>query len=59
MSSIFGPLTITNAVTERAFWIGCYPGLTDAHVDYVIDTLHEAVAPRPHRQAQRRPVVRV
>ena len=55
---VVGPLTVTNAVTERAFWIGCYPGLTDAHIDYAIDTLHEALAPRPRPQAQRRPVVR-
>ena len=45
-----GPLAVTNAVTERAFWIGCYPGLTDAHIDYAIHTLHEALAPRPVRR---------
>jgi CDP-6-deoxy-D-xylo-4-hexulose-3-dehydrase len=45
---VAGPLTVTNAVTERAFWIGCYPGLTDAHIDYAIDSLHAAVAPSRH-----------
>jgi CDP-6-deoxy-D-xylo-4-hexulose-3-dehydrase len=39
---VVGPLTVTNEITERAFWIGCYPGLTDAHIDYVIDVFHEA-----------------
>jgi CDP-6-deoxy-D-xylo-4-hexulose-3-dehydrase len=46
---IAGPLTVTNAVTERAFWIGCYPGLTDAHIDYAIDCLHGALQARPTR----------
>jgi CDP-6-deoxy-D-xylo-4-hexulose-3-dehydrase len=46
---VVGPLTVTNAVTERAFWIGCYPGLTDAHIDYVIDCFHKALAPQPRR----------
>ena len=26
---------------ECVFWIGVYPGLSDAHVDYVVDVLHE------------------
>ena len=38
---------MTNEVTERAFWVGCYPGLTDAHLDYVIDAVHEILAGRP------------
>jgi CDP-4-dehydro-6-deoxyglucose reductase, E1 len=48
---VAGPLTVTNEVTERAFWIGCYPGLGDDHIDYVVDTLHDALGrrrqPRP------------
>jgi CDP-4-dehydro-6-deoxyglucose reductase, E1 len=44
---VVGPLTATNAVTERSFWVGCYPGLTDAHIDYVVDVFHHALrAPR-------------
>jgi CDP-4-dehydro-6-deoxyglucose reductase, E1 len=43
---VAGSLAVSDAVTERAFWIGCYPGLTDAHVDYVIDVVHDAVARR-------------
>jgi CDP-4-dehydro-6-deoxyglucose reductase, E1 len=42
---VAGPLTVTNAVTERAFWVGCYPGLTDDHIDYVIDVFHGALRP--------------
>lgn len=43
---IASPLTVTNEVTERAFWIGCYPGLTDAHVDYAIESIRDVLAPR-------------
>jgi CDP-4-dehydro-6-deoxyglucose reductase, E1 len=56
---VAGPLAVTNAITERAFWIGCYPGLTDGHIDYVIDVLHEAVSPprsrlRPNKNLRRK-----
>jgi CDP-6-deoxy-D-xylo-4-hexulose-3-dehydrase len=46
---VAGPLKVTNEVTERAFWIGCYPGLTDAHIDYAIDTIHDLLALRRTR----------
>ncbi len=28
----------------NTFWIGVYPGLTTAMIDYVIDVLHEAAS---------------
>ncbi len=34
-----GPLTNTDIVMERVFWIGVYPGLTGPMIDYVIETL--------------------
>jgi CDP-6-deoxy-D-xylo-4-hexulose-3-dehydrase len=34
---VAGSLTNTDAVMNQAFWIGCYPGLTDEMIDYVID----------------------
>ena len=43
---VVGPLTVTNQITEHAFWIGCYPGLTDAHIDHTIDQVREALSPR-------------
>ncbi len=49
---VAGPLTVTNAVTERSFWIGCFPGLTDAHIDYVIDLVQAIV-----RSPQQAPAV--
>lgn len=36
---IVGDLTNTDRVLERSFWVGVYPGLTDAHIDYVIATI--------------------
>jgi len=46
---VVGPLTVTNQITEQALWIGCYPGLTDAHIDHAITVLHSALAPRRRR----------
>ncbi len=49
---VAGPLAVTNEVTKRASWIGCYPGLTDAHLNhYVSDALHEAVTAHERRDA--------
>jgi CDP-6-deoxy-D-xylo-4-hexulose-3-dehydrase len=35
---VAGSLANTDVVMRQAFWIGCYPGLTDEMIDYVIDT---------------------
>jgi CDP-6-deoxy-D-xylo-4-hexulose-3-dehydrase len=35
---VAGSLENTDVVMRQAFWIGCYPGLTDEMIDYVIDT---------------------
>ncbi|NJL07158.1 MAG: lipopolysaccharide biosynthesis protein RfbH [Methylacidiphilales bacterium] len=34
-----GPLSNSDLVMNRTFWIGVFPALTHAHLDYVIDTL--------------------
>jgi len=39
---ISGSLANADAVTERCFWIGVYPGLGEAEIDYTIETLREA-----------------
>ncbi|WP_086852074.1 lipopolysaccharide biosynthesis protein RfbH [Amycolatopsis kentuckyensis] len=41
---IAGPLTNSDIVTERTFWIGVYPGITTEMIEYVIGTLKEFVA---------------
>lgn len=39
---VVGDLTHTDDIMNRAFWIGVYPGLTDAHIDYALDVIHQA-----------------
>jgi CDP-4-dehydro-6-deoxyglucose reductase, E1 len=36
---ISGELTRTDVVMNQTFWLGVYPGLTHAHLDYVVQTL--------------------
>ena len=36
---VVGDLTTTDRVMRDGFWLGVYPGLTPAMLDYVVDTL--------------------
>ena len=36
---IIGELPVTEQILHRSFWIGVYPGLTAAHLDYVAEVL--------------------
>jgi len=38
---IAGKLTATDQVMEHSFWVGVYPGLTSAHIDYICDKVEE------------------
>ncbi len=38
---VAGTLTNANIITERSFWIGVYPGLTTAMLDYAADKISE------------------
>jgi CDP-6-deoxy-D-xylo-4-hexulose-3-dehydrase len=40
---IVGDLTNTDFVMNQVFWIGLFPGLTAAHLDYVLTTVRELV----------------
>lgn len=40
---VVGNLKNSDFVMTNLFWIGVYPGLTDAMLAYVMETLHEAV----------------
>ena len=47
-----GSLAVSDVVAERTFWLGCWPGLDDTMIDYVIESVHDFVAspvafPRP------------
>ena len=41
---VIGELTNTDFIMNQVFWIGVYPGLDAARLDYVIDTFHRLVA---------------
>jgi CDP-6-deoxy-D-xylo-4-hexulose-3-dehydrase len=36
---VVGDLTNADIVTERTFWIGVFPGLTQGHIGYMVDTI--------------------
>jgi dTDP-4-amino-4,6-dideoxygalactose transaminase len=42
-----GDLPNTDFVMNNVFWIGVYPGLTDAHKDYMVSVLHDFVKAPP------------
>jgi CDP-4-dehydro-6-deoxyglucose reductase, E1 len=43
-SRVFGDLTQSDIVTERTFWIGVYPGLTNAMLEYAAHSILEFLA---------------
>ncbi len=38
---VVGDLRTSDRVMNQAFWIGVYPGLTKAMLDYVLETINE------------------
>jgi CDP-6-deoxy-D-xylo-4-hexulose-3-dehydrase len=40
---VVSDLKNTDIVTERTFWIGVYPGLTEEMLQFVIDTIRDFV----------------
>lgn len=40
---VAGRLDVTDFIMNNAFWIGVYPGMTDAMIDYMAQVLAEAV----------------
>ena len=41
---VVGSLENTDFVMNNVFWVGVWPGLSPAHLDYVLDVLHTFVA---------------
>jgi CDP-4-dehydro-6-deoxyglucose reductase, E1 len=51
---VVGPLDNSDAVMNGTFWVGLYPGLTDAHLDHTISSIRTFVNDRrksPHASA--------
>lgn len=40
---VAGELKNTDRIMRDSFWVGVYPGMTDAMIDYMITSIHEAV----------------
>lgn len=40
---VIGDLKNTNIVVDRTFWIGVYPGMTDEMIDYMANTICDAL----------------
>jgi CDP-6-deoxy-D-xylo-4-hexulose-3-dehydrase len=40
---IFQPLINTDVIMRDAFWIGCYPGIDDEKIDYILNTFKEFI----------------
>lgn len=43
---VVGSLKWTNDIMHNAFWVGCWPGLTTAMLDYMLEIFHEKVVKR-------------
>ncbi|HEX4868257.1 MAG TPA: lipopolysaccharide biosynthesis protein RfbH [Acidimicrobiales bacterium] len=43
---VAGDLTVTDQVADSTFWVGCFPGLTDDMLDFVVECFHDFVAAR-------------
>jgi CDP-6-deoxy-D-xylo-4-hexulose-3-dehydrase len=48
---VVGDLRNADYVMNHVFWIGVFPGLTSAMLDYVVDTLHRFCKPQYHAAA--------
>lgn len=40
---VVGSLKNTDCIMRDSFWVGVYPGLDDARIDYIIKIIHEAL----------------
>ena len=40
---VIGKLNVTDFIMDNTFWVGVYPGMTNAMIDYMAETIIEAV----------------
>jgi CDP-6-deoxy-D-xylo-4-hexulose-3-dehydrase len=38
---VVGSLENTDFIMNQVFWVGVYPGITPAMLDYIVDTFHQ------------------
>jgi len=43
---VVGSLVNSDVVMNRTFWVGVYPGLTTAHLDHIITSIHDFINDR-------------
>ena len=41
---VVGSLSVTDRIMRDTFWVGLYPGMTDAMLDHMAQVIREAVA---------------
>ena len=41
---VVGSLAVSDAITERTFFVGVYPGIDDARLDYIVDAFGRFMA---------------
>lgn len=42
---VVGPLDGADVITTNTFWIGVHPGLDDARIDYLVESIRDVIAP--------------
>ncbi|MFG1466449.1 lipopolysaccharide biosynthesis protein RfbH [Xanthobacter sp. DSM 24535] len=45
---VVGPLSNSDIVTARTFWVGVYPGLTQGHLDHILASIHDFIHGNRH-----------
>ena len=49
---VAGELAVADAIMERTFWIGVYPGLSPDHIAYMLTVIHDFCRDRARSQKQ-------
>jgi CDP-6-deoxy-D-xylo-4-hexulose-3-dehydrase len=36
-----GDLRHSDTITDRTFWVGCWPGMSKPMIDFIVESLHD------------------